>query len=159
MPGMNERLTSAMRRLAEESALQQLPPQVEAALLAEFEREWRRKRRLPVMIAGAIAASILTFMALEHPPFDQHAAPASPVGIELAPVAQEAPFVPIPYLAPPAPYERIEVVRMQVPVAALIAAGVPVRTADPGGRVEAEVMIGQDGRAHAVRLVPNSSWN
>jgi hypothetical protein len=155
MPGMNERLTSAMRRLAEESALQQLPPQVEAALLAEFEREWRRKRRLPVIIAGAIAASILTFMTLEHPPFARHAVPVTPAPVEQS----EAPFVPIPYLAPPAPYERIEVVRMEIPVAALIAVGLAVRTADAGARVEADVMVGQDGRARAVRLVPNSSLN
>src|SRR5262249_39042314 len=44
-------------------------------------------------------------------------------------------------------------------VAALIAAGVPVRTADLGARVEAGVMIGQEGRARAGRLGPNSSWN
>ena len=157
---MNERLSSAMRHLATECADAQLPAEMEAALLGEFERERRRKRRSPIVIAtGAIAASVLAFVALEHPPFAKHAAPVAPVGVELAPVAQEAPFVPIPYLAPPAPYERIEVVRMQVPVAALIAAGVPVRTADLGARVEAEVMIGQDGRARAVRLVPNSSWN
>ena len=113
-----------------------------------------------VIATGAIAASVLAFVAMEHPPFAKHAGPAAPVGVELAPITQaEAPFVPIPYLAPPAPYERIEVVRMQLPVAALIAAGVPVRTADPGARVEADVVVGQDGRARAVRLVSNSNLN
>jgi hypothetical protein len=157
---MNERLSSAMKQLAAECADAQTPAEIEAALLGEFEREWRRKKRLPVIIAGAIAASVLAFVAMEHPPFAKHAGPAAPVGVELAPITQaEAPFVPIPYLAPAAPYERIEVVRMQLPVAALIAAGVPVRTADPGARVEADVMVGQDGRARAVRLVSNSNLN
>ena len=152
---MNERLSSAMKQLAAECADAQTPAEIEAALLGEFEREWRRKKRLPVIIAGAIAASLLAFVAMEHPPFAKHAAPAAPAAVEQS----EAPFVPIPYLAPPAPYERIEVVRMQLPVAALIAAGVPVRTADPGARVEADVMVGQDGRARAVRLVSNSNLN
>src|SRR5215831_12398933 len=105
---MNERLSSAMKQLAAECADAQTPAEIEAALLGEFEREWRRKKRLPVIIAGAIAASLLAFVAMEHPPFAKHAGPAAPVGVELAPVTQaEAPFVPIPYLAPPAPYERI----------------------------------------------------
>jgi ferric-dicitrate binding protein FerR (iron transport regulator) len=153
---MHERLSSAMKHLAAECADAEPPAEMEAALLAEFEQERRRKKRSPILIAtGAIAASVCAFVALEHPPFAKHAAPAMPAPVEQS----EAPFVPIPYLAPPAPYERIEVVRMQVPVAALIAAGVPVRTADPGARVEADVMVGQDGRARAVRLVPNSSLN
>jgi len=145
-----------MKHLAAECADAAPPAEMEAALLGEFERERRRKRRSPIVIAtAAIAASVLALAALEHPPFAKHAAPAAPAPVEQS----EAPFVPIPYLAPPAPYERIEVVRMQVPVAALIAAGLPVRTADPGARVEADVMVGQDGRARAVRLVPNASLN
>jgi hypothetical protein len=46
-----------------------------------------------------------------------------------------------------------------VPVAALIAAGLPVRTADPGALVQADVVVGQDGRPRAVRLVSISSVN
>jgi len=153
---MSDRLSSAMKRLAAESAGAQPPAEMEATLLGEFERQRRRKKRWPLVIAtGAIAASVFAFVALEHPPFAKHAPFAAPAPAE----PSEAPFVPIPYLAPPAPYERIEVVRMQVPVAALIAAGVPVRTADLGARVEADVMVGQDGRARAVRLVPNASLN
>jgi hypothetical protein len=42
---------------------------------------------------------------------------------------------------------------MELPVAALIAAGLQLRTADPGARAEADVVVGQDGRARAVRLI------
>jgi hypothetical protein len=41
---------------------------------------------------------------------------------------------------------------MDVPVAALIAAGYRVETPDPGGVVNAEVLVSQDGRARAIRL-------
>ena len=58
----------------------------------------------------------------------------------------------IPYTAPPAPYERTQVMRMAVPVAALIAAGFEVHVADAGAAVPAEVLVGQDGRALAIRF-------
>ena len=42
---------------------------------------------------------------------------------------------------------------MDLPVAALIAAGFDVRAVDPGATVQADVLTGQDGRAHAIRLL------
>ena len=65
----------------------------------------------------------------------------------------EEPFVAIPYTLPLDPYERASVVRMDLPVTALIAAGLPVGAADPTGQVRTDVLVGQDGRARAVRLV------
>ena len=148
---MNDRLNSAMRRLAEECALQQLPPQLETALLAEFERE-RRRNRISWIAGLAAAASILTLVSWHDPLLLKRTAP-QPVS------SDDQTFVPIPYVAPPASYERIEVIRMEVPIAALIAAGLTVRTADLGARVEADVVVGQDGRARAVRLVSDESLN
>jgi anti-sigma factor RsiW len=64
-------------------------------------------------------------------------------------------FIPIPFTAPLAPYERTTIARMEVAVSALIAAGVDVRSTDPV--VEADVLVGQDGRAHAVRVLSKSN--
>jgi hypothetical protein len=154
---MNDRLSSALNRLAAESAAAEPPPEVQAALLVEFDvefdRERRRKTRSWILAAGAIAASIITILILEYRPLLRRQPHTIYVSGEVRQF--EEPFVPIPYIAPPAPYERIEVVRMELPVAALIAAGLPVRTADPGARVEADVLVGQDGRARAVRLISN----
>ena len=66
--------------------------------------------------------------------------------------APERPFVPIPFVEPPSPYERVAVEHMTVPVSALVAAGFDLPGGDPSGSVEADVLIGQDGRAHAIRL-------
>jgi hypothetical protein len=66
-------------------------------------------------------------------------------------------FVPIPYVAPLAPYERASMVRMDVPVAALIAAGFEVRVPDAGVSLPADVLIGQDGRPYAIRPVTSSN--
>jgi hypothetical protein len=65
----------------------------------------------------------------------------------------DPPFLPIPYTQPLGPGERAEVVRMEMPVAALIAAGFPVATSDAGAEASADVMIGEDGRARALRLI------
>jgi hypothetical protein len=69
------------------------------------------------------------------------------------PDADPSPFLPIPYTQPLGPGERAEVVRMEMPVAALIAAGFHVATSDAGAEASADVMIGEDGRARAVRLI------
>jgi hypothetical protein len=66
---------------------------------------------------------------------------------------QETAFVGIPYTMPLAPNERADVVRMDVPVAALIAAGLPMKVRDMSANASADVLVGEDGRARAVRLI------
>jgi hypothetical protein len=92
--------------------------------------------------AVSLAASVIAGILLLRPP-----APYRP---------PEQAFVRVPYVAPPAPYERIEVMRMEVPVATLIAAGFEVHVPAFGGAVRADVLVGQDGRALAIRLLPDS---
>ena len=70
-----------------------------------------------------------------------------------APVEQaQTGFVRIPYVVPPLPYERTEIVHMNVPVAALIAVG--FRRDEPAGAsVPAEILVGQDDRPLAIRIL------
>ena len=108
-----------------------------------------------VVAAGAVAASVAVVLSLEHRP--QPEPPTSSAAVSEDVRESEQPFVPIPYVTPLGAYERAEIVRMEVPVAALIAAGLPMRTTDPGARAEADVVVGQDGRARAVRLISVST--
>jgi hypothetical protein len=64
-------------------------------------------------------------------------------------------FIAVPYVVQPAPWERTEVVRMQVSLSALQALGFQVHTAETGGSVTADVLCGQDGRVVAVALLPD----
>lgn len=148
------RLDEALQKLAVELAEAEAPSHVEIAVLAEFDRA-RRSRRAKVwsIAAVAVAASLAAVWIAGSRPAQKAAAPA------VAEAESEQPFLPIPYVLPPAPYERVEIVRMQVPVAALISAGLPVGSADPGAQAEADVLVGQDGRPRAVRLVSISSFN
>ncbi len=66
---------------------------------------------------------------------------------------EEGEFVRVPFSAPLGPGEGAEVVRMEIPVSALTAAGFEVATADAGATAQADVLIGRDGMAHAVRLI------
>ena len=65
----------------------------------------------------------------------------------------EQPFVEVPFTLPFAPGERADVVRADVPVSALIAAGFKMHYSDPGASALADVVVGSDGRAHAVRIL------
>lgn len=103
-----------------------------------------RHRAIPWMpTATAIAAAVALAVALTV--IAPHRKP---------PVVNrdQAPFVEIPYLPPLDPHENSAIVRMDIRVAALIAMGFRVTT-DPDVIVPADVLVGEDGRAHAVRVL------
>jgi hypothetical protein len=93
---MSERLIAAMNRLAAECADEQPPARIEAALLKEFDRERRSRRKSSwALAAGAIAASITVALIFEYPSFTKRAASGAPVSSDIR--ESERPFVPIPY--------------------------------------------------------------
>ncbi len=115
-------------------------PEVERVVMAEFDRSVRAQRRSRwILGAAAVAAGVVIAWSGARAP-------------QVEPVQTEQVFTALPYVVQPAVYERTEVLRMTVPVAELIAAGMRLE-ADPAAHVEADVMVGQDGRARAVRLI------
>jgi hypothetical protein len=91
--------------------------------------------------AVAIAVAIIAAVTLYRPSIPEA-------------VPKQEVFLRVPYVAPPAPYERTEVVRMDVPVAALIAAGFKMN-APAADSVYADILLGQDGRPLAVGFPEN----
>lgn len=176
------RLSAVSQVLAAEAARFSAPASVEHALLREMANVHRlRRRRIVYSVeTGAMAAALALTVWMTHRP-----GPAKPAGaiVTVAPPApqpavvatvqpvskrrkrvvkrpaaeQEQPFVAIPYTLPLQPYERADVMRMDVPVAALIAVGLPMNMADPSALARADVLVGQDGRARAIRLVSVSA--
>lgn len=136
---MDERLAAAMADLDAPEA----PAEIERAVMAAFDARSRRGHGMSWWIPAVVAATLAGVLVLSHRP-----APT--------PHAADEPFIEIPYIAPLAPYERTEIRRMDVPVAALIAAGFEVHAADTGAALRADVLFGQDGRAHAIRLITNT---
>jgi len=54
-------------------------------------------------------------------------------------------------------FESGEIVRMEVPVATLPSYGIDISSGSTGGPVEADILIGQDGFARAIRLVTSTA--
>src|SRR6266542_3277648 len=142
---------------------QQNPPRPDERprFLDRMATSKRRKRSVIPWIAaasGALAASIMIGVYVNHggaraPHLRRCAASHA------KPQPEDETFIRIPFTAPLAPYERIQVVRKNMAVAALIAAGFEVRVPDTGAIVTADVLIGQDGRAHAIRIISSSISN
>ena len=172
-------LSEAMRVLPEEPA----PLALEGSLVREFQATWPAKRSgarwwwIPVAAAAAILGGLLLYPKPKPVPVTAVAKPveqpktalasaALPGGSEVVtqrPVvrkprrtreaADPPPFISIPYTTPLAPYERAQVMQVEMPVAELIAAGLPIATSDPGAQARADVIVGDDGRARAVRVL------
>ena len=72
-------------------------------------------------------------------------------------VVRPAGFVVIPGTAGLPQFESGTIMRIELPVASLPAYGVDISPASDDQPVEADVLVGQDGQARAIRLVTNSS--
>ena len=159
-------------KLAREATQTKISPAVEAALLKEFDAH-RRRRILRRAVALAVDASLLVVFWPARKPVDQPQRKVVQAPRESPPVAairplpaihkrkpkQAAPedpepqFVRIPYSLPLEPYERAEIVRMEMPVSALAAAGIHISTPDTSARAQADLVVGEDGMARAVRVI------
>ena len=149
----NEReLLEGLRAIASEGP-REAPVQVEERLLSEFRRRSRLRRMRTFLSAasvGAIAAAIVVLVWI-GPLASRPAVPAP----DAAAVADEttAGFYPLPDADALPPVESAMVVRVQMPMTSLELIGFPINEERAAERVEAEVLLGQDGLARGVRLV------
>ena len=135
MNSNEEKLLSGLKALAASETA--VPPLgMEAALLKQLKP--RRMISWPLALEVLAAAAIVAIAIYSRP---------------AASTPDE--FVTVPYSAPIGPYERAELVRVNVPVTALTQWGLSIPAFDPSQRVNADVVIGEDGLARAVRLVGN----
>jgi hypothetical protein len=137
-----------------------------AVLLREFDTQRRHAERLRwTWVASAAAVLALSFLVTRDIPGRR--AGTEPAAAARAFTPREYPrevfapaeeageegFIKLPFALPPVPGETFGIVRTQLDPAQLVEMG--VRT-DPAwtGTLEADVLVGQDGLAQAVRL-PN----
>jgi len=151
----DEALTRALRVVAEDDGTLSASAEIEARLLAEAHAIARSRRRRVYAAAGAFAAALLAVTAVPvwraatvRPPT------VDPVG-SVAPAARPAPgeiateFFPLMYSN--VPVANGEAVRLELPQTALASFG--IEADDASGTVLADVLVGQDGLARAVRFV------
>lgn len=170
-------LREALAALAREDAGRAAPLHVEAGLVRAFRARGGRRPR-PWLWAAAAAAGLAAAVFLpqrigmpELPLLPAPVATAPPVDLRLTPPVQQArrarprrvrapeqrevatDFLPLPYGAPMDPDESATVVRVSLPPSAMTSLGLPVQDPAPGFRINADVVLGRDGLAKAIRFV------
>jgi hypothetical protein len=171
-------LTDALRVLAE-STPREAPPELESRLTAAFRRQSQKRRLLrwvPVVATTAAAAAVLaTLIRLPHNPPPpaaityKVASPEISVATARPPVPRRHHTIRRPQPAPPdeiatafftlpeardlPPPEAETMVRVQLPRSTMRLVGLPVNEERADERIRADMLLGQDGIARAVRFV------
>jgi hypothetical protein len=179
-------ILAALRALAESDREKEAPGEVEARLRAAFRRKHAARlwKRPAVWAMAAAAAGVLMIanyswqrMALppKPPPVTQAPSVAPAPAVPVAEVARVEPkparrqvakrgapppreivteFFPLVDVAPA--FERGELVRVNLPASAMRTVGLPVREDRLSDRVQADVLVGQEGMPRAIRFVKYS---
>jgi hypothetical protein len=145
------RIGEALRRLGCEVEVPPLDPVREQALLAAFDAHWARPRRrssrrawMTAAAASILVAVTLDWIAVTYAPRNG--------GAKADAIADVGDFVPWPGAQAWPPFESGELMRVDLPVSTLPALGLwPPSSAS--NVVQADIVVGQDGFARAVRLV------
>jgi hypothetical protein len=174
----DEKLGRAFRAVADLDP-REAPASVELALLAQFRK--RKARRIQIRWAASIAAVFLVAVfiprskpvpppapRLAHivvPEFPRVQVPVRSVAARRPRAARRQPgpaqphdeiatrFYPLQDAATLSPFEYGTLVRIQLPRSALRVVGLPVNEDRLSERINADVLLGQDGLARAVRFV------
>jgi hypothetical protein len=85
---------------------------------------------------------------------DDAAANSSTLSTGASELAASADFVPLVAPDNSVPLDSGQMVRVDVPRAALAALGLPVNASRAGATVRADVLLAHDGTARAIRLLP-----
>jgi hypothetical protein len=173
-----QELLNALRGLAADGP-RQAPQHIEEFLVAELRRRSRVRRTKvwwSISAVAAIAAGVGVFIWMR--PVSPKVAPVvARVNVPqlpglVPPVAQPAPqesqaartvskrshradvsFYALPSASDLPPVENAMVVRVQLPLSSLRLMGLPVSEESSTERVQADVLVGQDGLARGVRFV------
>jgi len=152
--GRQRDITASLRRLAKEQRALALDPARLNSLVAAVGRRRGRSRRATIAVGLSLAASILIVVSLSVGVTREPPTPGSSqaVAATLAPpTGAETAFVVLPGADALPRLESGRVIRIEIPESELTAVG--LWSPPHAGVVQADVLVGQDGLARAVRLV------
>jgi hypothetical protein len=163
-------LAAGLRSMAEQQARIEAPSRVEARLVAAFRaqsgmpvgrtgiRRWIPAATWAAALAAMIAMGI--FLVRERETETRQNAPHR---VEVAAidsggtdVAADDGFLPLPGAAQLVPADDVNVVHVELPRSAMMQVGIEVNPDRAGETVRADVMVGADGLARAVRFVDSA---
>jgi len=163
-------VTSALRAFAARTAGAEAPPWIESTLLRAMRdpeaaeaagRAAAKPSRAVELLLLAAAAAILAAIVVVPPRFDfsragRPAATASApalAGLGAAAAGENSEFVALSYGEDLGELESLQVVSVELPRTALVALGLPQGDVGQGESVRADVIVGYDGVARAIRFV------
>lgn len=163
-------LEAGLKTMAAEMRQVEAPARVESGLVAAFRlqnqavhRTGRSQWWVPALSwAAAAAILVVAALAVMHPRQPMPAHRSAPGMVESAALTDsvdsnvsdgEDGFIPLPNTQRLDPNEDVNVVRVEVPRSAMMAVGLAVSADSVSELVEADVMLGQDGVARAIRFV------
>jgi hypothetical protein len=156
----DRRINDAFRAIAEEDAQRGASPAVEASVMTAFDDAMRRRRTRRIVSALGVAAVVVAIAAgaLKVRPLNSGEPSRQTSDVRLGTSREvTTAFMPLAYSG--VPLADGHIVRMEVPRASLVRFGLlPADNAESaeagrGGTVIADVVIGDDGLARAVRFV------
>lgn len=147
-----DRLRDQLRRLAR-TAPQTASSAVEETIRVAF-RAGLHKRARPWNYVAKIAATavIAASLYLVWAQWTHRRASGQQMGMNAA-GRERSGFIALPYAQSEVPLEEPVIVRVQIPVSELRGIGMAVSPASETQKVNADLLVGQDGVARAVRLV------
>ncbi len=177
-----DQVLQALQALAESDRAQGAPPEVEARLLGAFHARRRSGRHRPTIAALAASLAIALLLWPNHtskpvvsaaPPVLQapEAARPAPVAVTITnvvrasrkvarriavvrqPEAREVVTDFFPLMNPAPSFGRGQMLRVQLPAAAMQTVGLPVPDGHLGDLVQADVLVGEEGMPRAIRFV------
>lgn len=156
------KLTRALNDVAMASA--QAPHAIQAEIRRQVCAPGKRRRHTIATWAawGAVAAGLIVGgWTVERSGFMKPAAvPAARQAVQIAPerpsaadsMADDEGFIPLPYVDAVSENEPADIVRVAMPRESLLAMGVPVNPDAFGEQIQADILVGLDGTARAIRI-------
>ncbi len=172
-----ERVVEALRALSEQDASREASPEVEARLRVQFQsrgrrRAWRRTAAWATAAMAAAATVVFFVVTNRQPPtpvaVHEVVKQAVVVQPEIAPATvvktatrvrkpvmrpQEVVTDFFPLMDPAPPFERGQLLRVELPASAMQMVGLPVREDRLADSVQADVLVGEEGLPRAIRFV------
>lgn len=160
-------LAAGLRRMAENMSGVHAPARVETRLLRAFRQQNaiaapRERNRWLLPLCWAAAAALLLAAAIfltggrqpeRHPQMALLTEPSSAPDADAAADAVPEGFIPLPNAERIGPNDDVNLVRMEVPRSTMVELGLAVSADRGSDRVEADVLLGSDGLARAVRFL------
>lgn len=169
-----DRIRDVLRALAETDASAEARPEVEVRMQNKFRSRNQRRawRQAAVWVLAAAAIIVIFALTNRKPPaavpaqeverqavaVQPEAAPAAPRKTAQraqrpAPRPQEVVTDFFPLLDPAPPFERGQLLRVELPASAMQMVGLPVREDRLADSVQADVLVGEEGLPRAIRFV------